>query len=77
MGDSSLARPAEQRLERGEAPDAILDAAEVIFADKGFHGATTRAIAEHAQANAALIHYYFGSKEALYEAVSPWKYFKN
>ena len=69
MGDSSLARPAEQRLERGEAPDAILDAAEVIFADKGFHGATTRAIAEHAQANAALIHYYFGSKEALYEAV--------
>lgn len=64
-----MARGAVQRLERGEAQDAILDAAEVIFADNGFHGATTRAIAEHAQANAALIHYYFGSKEALYEAV--------
>jgi AcrR family transcriptional regulator len=64
-----VARTAEHRLERGEAQDAILDAAEVIFADNGFHGATTRAIAEHAQANAALIHYYFGSKEALYEAV--------
>jgi AcrR family transcriptional regulator len=57
------------RLERGEAPEAILDAAEVVFADSGFHGATTRAIAERAGANAALIHYYFGSKEALYEAV--------
>lgn len=51
------------------AQDAILDAAEVIFADHGFHGATTRAIGERARANAALIHYYFGSKEALYQAV--------
>ncbi len=64
-----MGRTAEQRLERGDAQDAILDAAEVVFADNGFHGATTRAIAEHARANAALIHYYFGSKEALYEAV--------
>lgn len=64
-----MARTAEQRLERGDAQDAILDAAEVVFADNGFHGATTRAIAEQARANAALIHYYFGSKEALYEAV--------
>ncbi|WP_323036477.1 TetR/AcrR family transcriptional regulator [Pararhodobacter sp.] len=64
-----MARPAEQRPERGEAQEAFLDAAEVVFAESGFHGATTRAIAERAQANAALIHYYFGSKEALYEAV--------
>jgi Uncharacterized protein conserved in bacteria len=64
-----VARPAEQRPERSEAPEAILDAAERAFAEGGFHGATTRAIAEGAQANAALIHYYFGSKEALYEAV--------
>lgn len=48
---------------------AILDAAEREFAASGFHGATTRAIAVGAQANSALIHYYFGSKEALYEAV--------
>ncbi|KPQ07137.1 MAG: transcriptional regulator, TetR family [Rhodobacteraceae bacterium HLUCCA12] len=49
--------------------EVILDAAEEIFADNGFHGATTRAIANRAQVNAALIHYYFGSKEALFEAV--------
>jgi AcrR family transcriptional regulator len=54
---------------RGATETAILDAAEREFADSGFHGATTRAIAEGAQANPALIHYYFGSKEALYEAV--------
>jgi len=55
--------------ERGATETAILDAAEREFAASGFHGATTRAIAEGAQANPALIHYYFGSKEALYETV--------
>ncbi len=49
--------------------EIILDAAEEVFAESGFHGATTRAIAEKAQANSALIHYYFGNKENLFEAV--------
>lgn len=61
--------PRSDRADRSDAAEAILDAAEVVFAENGFHGATTRAIAEAAQANAALIHYYFGSKEALFEAV--------
>lgn len=55
--------------ERATTQEIILDAAEEIFAESGFHGATTRAIAEKAQANAALIHYYFGNKENLFEAV--------
>lgn len=54
---------------RQASADLILDAAEAVFSDRGFHGATTRAIAETAGVNLALIHYYFGSKEALYEAV--------
>lgn len=54
---------------RGAAPEAILDAAEVVFGNAGFHGATTRAISDLAQTNSALIHYYFGSKDALYQAV--------
>lgn len=72
---ASSAEPSGPRLspraagERGEAAEAILDAAELVFAENGFDGATTRAIGEAARANAALIHYYFGSKEALYEAV--------
>ncbi|AJY52347.1 TetR/AcrR family transcriptional regulator [Halomonas sp. KO116] len=48
---------------------AILDAAEAVFADNGFEGATTRAIAEKAETNSALIHYYFRNKESLFMAV--------
>lgn len=67
--EARLDRGPERASERGASQDAILDAAETVFGESGFHGATTRAIAVRAQANAALIHYYFGSKEALYEAV--------
>jgi AcrR family transcriptional regulator len=69
----AMPRPAPQRQDRsdarGDAAGAILDAAEVVFAENGFHGATTRAIGEGARTNPALIHYYFGTKEALFEAV--------
>ncbi len=54
---------------RRDSQEAILDAAEVVFAESGFHGATTRAIAEGAGTNVALIHYYFGTKDALFETV--------
>lgn len=64
-----MSRGTAQRTERVSAQEAILDAAEVIFAENGFHGATTRAIAEQAQINAALIHYYFDNKENLFETV--------
>ncbi|MBI4556989.1 MAG: TetR/AcrR family transcriptional regulator [Candidatus Hydrogenedentes bacterium] len=52
-----------------DTPQAILDAAEELFASQGYHGAGTRAIAQRAGANLALISYYFGSKEKLFEAV--------
>lgn len=47
----------------------ILEAARQCFARSGFEGTTTRAIAEAAGANLALVHYHFGSKEALYRRV--------
>ena len=47
----------------------ILDAAEAAFADFGFGGASLRAIAREAGVNQAMIAYYFGSKEGLFEAV--------
>jgi len=49
--------------------DLILDAAEQQFADKGFAGTSLRAIMKNADVNMASIHYHFGSKEALIEAV--------
>ena len=48
--------------------DKILDAAEERFADEGF-GTSLRAITSHAGVNLAAIHYHFGSKEALIEAL--------
>ena len=47
----------------------ILAAAERVFAGAGFGGATMAAIAEAACLPKANLHYYFGSKQALYRAV--------
>jgi TetR/AcrR family transcriptional regulator len=48
---------------------AILDAAEIEFADKGLAGARVDVIAEESCANKRMLYYYFGSKEDLYMAV--------
>ena len=47
----------------------ILAAAERVFAGAGFGGATMAAIAEASGLPKANLHYYFGSKQALYRAV--------
>lgn len=47
----------------------IMEAAEKLFADKGFEGTSVRDIAEGAGVNLAMISYYFGSKEKLMEAM--------
>jgi TetR/AcrR family transcriptional regulator len=47
----------------------ILKAAERVFAETGFSGATMAEIAERARLPKANLHYYFGTKEELYRAV--------
>lgn len=47
----------------------ILDAARQEFIQKGISGARMLSIAQRAGVNKALIHYYFRSKERLYEAI--------
>ena len=54
---------------REENERALLEAAEWIFAEHGFAGATTAAIARRAGVPKANLHYYFATKEALYRAV--------
>jgi AcrR family transcriptional regulator len=49
--------------------ERVLDVAERLFAQKGFHCTSTRTLAREAQVNLAAIHYHFGSKETLLEKV--------
>ncbi len=49
------------------ARDRILQAAGVIFAEKGFRSATVREICDAAEVNIASVNYYFGDKKSLYE----------
>lgn len=56
-------------MKKTEAREKILNAAEEIFALRGFGGARTAEIARKAGVNKALLHYYFTNKEGLYQAV--------
>ena len=47
----------------------LLDAAEGLYADHGIDATSLRAITAAADANLAAVHYHFGSKQALTEAV--------
>lgn len=48
----------------------IFDAAHAVFVEKGMDGAKMQEIADRAGINKALLHYYYRSKEKLYEAVA-------
>lgn len=51
---------------RRDTKERILDAAEAVFAEHGFAGASLRAITGLADVNLASVSYHFGSKERLY-----------
>jgi AcrR family transcriptional regulator len=53
----------------GRTREALLDAAEGLFARKGFEATTIKEIGAAADLNPALLYYYFGNKEDLYRAV--------
>ena len=66
LDDATRAAPGRIR-QRNRA--RILAAAERIFAEKGYDGATTAAIAAAAGLPKSNLHYYFPTKEAVYRAV--------
>jgi len=49
--------------------ERILDCAEELFAKHGIYGVTMREIAELANVDTALLHYYFESKRGVFDAV--------
>ena len=60
-----MTEPATKTSARSAAEDALLDAAERLLVEIGYAKITTRRLAEAAGVNNGLVHYYFGSNEAL------------
>lgn len=73
-GESGTAASGPRRSRPGRRPgpsvtrEAILRAARARFAERGYEGATIRAIAADAGVDPALVHHYFGTKEQLFAA---------
>lgn len=61
-------RPPGRRAGESGTREAIAEAARAQFGDHGYHGATIRGIAAAARVDPALVHHYYGSKEALFAA---------
>jgi TetR/AcrR family transcriptional regulator len=62
-------RPSKRNAIRLENQQRILAAAEKVFAEAGFGGATMQLIADVAGLPKANLHYYFATKEELYREV--------
>lgn len=56
-------------LKKDTTEDKILTAAQTVFIRKGMDGARMQEIANEAGINKALLHYYFRTKEKLFEAI--------
>lgn len=64
--------PPGRRKPRSDGEQArarILDSAEALFAERGFHGTSVRDITEHAGVRLAAVNYHFVSKETLFRDV--------
>lgn len=63
--------PAKKHKERAreESIERILDAAEELFAEFGYHGFTLKDVAARVGVSSTLIHYHFNGKESIFEAV--------
>lgn len=62
------ARKHKERV-REESIERILDAAEELFAEFGYHGVTLKDVATRVGVSSTLIHYHFNGKESIYEAI--------
>ncbi len=68
-GKNAADKPARKSRIAARNEARILDAAQEVIAEYGFHGATVDMIADRADMSKPNLHYYFRTKTILYEAV--------
>jgi AcrR family transcriptional regulator len=68
FADSLVERAPKPRRPRNTR-DAIIDSAEKLFIDKGYHGTRVSEVARHADVSIGSIYVHFESKEGLYAAL--------
>lgn len=56
-------------IKKDNTEEKILNAAQTVFTQKGMDGARMQEIADEAGINKALLHYYFRTKQKLFEAI--------
>ncbi|HVV33653.1 MAG TPA: TetR/AcrR family transcriptional regulator [Vitreimonas sp.] len=61
--------PRKRSEQRAATVKLILDTAEDLFAKQGYFGVTIKDVADRMGIHAALIHYYYDGKKALFDAV--------
>ena len=69
LSDAVAERHGKRQANRIATEEAILGAAETVFAEAGFGGAKMQLIADMAGLPKANLHYYFATKEELYRKV--------
>ncbi len=65
----NLTAPEIPSADRPDRKQAILFAAEKLFAQHGYHAVTIRQIAQEASVPLALVGYYYGAKQELFHAI--------
>ena len=62
-------KPRSKSEQRAEMLEQIFDAAEYLFSRHGLYGVTLKDVAARVGVHTSLLHYYFDSKQALFDAV--------
>ncbi len=68
-GPARAGRGSGERWDAAATKAALLEAGAALFAESGFDGVPTAAVAARAGVNKALISYHFGGKRGLYQAI--------
>lgn len=66
---TAQSRPGRRPGGTGDLREALLRAARQLFATEGYEAVSVKRLAEAADATPAMVNYYFGDKQGLYQAV--------